>query len=139
MFDASGLPNHGGEGKSDFVHVSYNSIDISAWIDLWWDKLDVAVINVMMAIFHLPKSTKFESFQMLPSSFINYIAKETSTSLIVMISFESYYENLLKTLTKGRRKGHHLSVQYEVIESADISNVSMKALLSHKQNKQGLT
>ena len=92
-----------------------------------------------MAIFHLPKSTKFESFQMLSSSFINYIAKENSTSLIVMISFESYYENSLKTLTKVSWKGHHLSVQYEVVESTDISNVSMKALLSHKQNKQGLT
>ena len=75
----------------------------------------------MSAIFHLPKSFEFESFQIWPSSFINYIVKETSTSVLVMISFESYYENSLKTLTKERQKGDHFSMQYVVIESADLA------------------
>ena len=38
-----------------------------------------------------------------------------------------------------RRKGDHLSVQHEVIESTHISNVSMKGFLSHKNTEQGLT
>ena len=92
-----------------------------ACINLWRDKLDNVVIDVMSAIFHLPKSFKFESFQIWPSSFINYIVKETSTSVLVMISFESYYENSLKTLTKERQKGDHFSMQYVVIESADLA------------------
>ena len=93
----------------------------------------------MTAIFHHPKSTKFESFQMLFSSLINCIVKETSTSSTVIISFDNYYENSLKALTREKRKGDHLSVQYEVIESTDISSISIKKLLSHEKAKQGLT
>ena len=55
---------------------------------------------------------------MLSSSFIKYIVKETSTSSTVIISFESYCKNSLKALTRERRKGDHLSVQYDLIESA---------------------
>ena len=86
---------YGGDGKSDLVHPVCNSIE-GAWIDLCQDKLDVVVIDAMSAIFHLPKSTKCESFQKLSSSLVNYIVKETSTSSTVMISFDSYYENSLK-------------------------------------------
>ena len=57
----------------------------------------------------LPKSTKFESFQM-SSSFVNHIVKEISTSSTVIISFDSYYENSLKAQTKERWKGYHSSV-----------------------------
>ena len=71
-----GFPNHGDDGKSDLVHAACNSIDY-AWIDSYRDKLDVVVINKMSAIFHLPKSTKFESFQISSSSFINYIVIKT--------------------------------------------------------------
>ena len=138
LFDASGLRNHGGDGKSDLVHAVCNSLD-GAWIHLWRDKLHVVVIDAMGAIFHLPKSTKFESFQMLSSSFINYIVKETSTSSTVIISFDSYCKNSLKALTRERRKGHQLSVQYDIIESTHISNVSIKELLSGEKAKQGLT
>ena len=69
MFDASGLPNHGGDGKSDLVNAVCNPID-GAWIDPYRDKLDVVVIDAMSAIFPLPQSTKFENFQM-PSLFVN--------------------------------------------------------------------
>ena len=75
LFDASGLPNHSGERKSDLVHAVCNSID-GAWIVPWRDKLDVVVIDAMSAILHFPKSTKFESFEMLSSSFTNYIFKK---------------------------------------------------------------
>ena len=44
-----------------------------------------------------------------------------------------------RALTRERRKGHHLSVQYDVIGSTYISNVSIKELLSHEKTKQGLT
>ena len=71
------------------------------------DKLDVAVIDAMSAIFH-PLSLKI--FQMF-SSFINYIVKETSMSSAVIISFDSYCENSLKALTRKGKKGDHLSVQ----------------------------
>ena len=70
LFDSSGLPNHGGDGKPDLVHAVCNFID-GAWIDPWRDQLDAVVIDAMSATFHLPKSTKFESFQMLSLSFIN--------------------------------------------------------------------
>ena len=75
---------------------------------------------------------------MLPSSFINYIVKETSTSSTVIISFDRYCENSLKALTRERRKGYHLSVQHNVIASTDISNVSITELLSHEKIKQRL-
>ena len=75
LFDANGLPNHGGDGKSDLAHAVCNCIDV-AWINSWRDELDVVVIDAMSAIFHFPKSTKCESFHMLSSSFINYIVKE---------------------------------------------------------------
>ena len=75
---------------------------------------------------------------MLPSSFINYIVKETSTSSTVIISFDRYCENSLKALTRERRKGYHLSVQHS-IASTDISNVSITELLSHEKIKQRLT
>ena len=135
LFDSSGLPNPGFDGKSDLVHAVFNYIN-GAWIDPCRDKLDVVVIDVMIAIFHLSKSTKVESSQMF-SSFINHIGKETSASFKVIISFDSYYENSLKALTRERRKDDHLSVQYGAIESADISNVSIKELISHgkKQNR----
>ena len=99
LFDPSGLPNHGGDGKPDLVHAVCNFID-GAWIDPWRDKLDAVVIDAMSATFHLPISTKFGSFQMLSLSFMNYIVKETLTSSKVIISFDSYYENSLKVLTK---------------------------------------
>ena len=86
---------HVNDGKSDLVHPVCNSIE-GAWIDPCQDKLDVVVIDAMSAIFHLLKSTKFESFQMLSSSLVNYIVKETSTSSTVIISFDSYYESSLK-------------------------------------------
>ena len=56
LFDTSGLPNHGGDGKSDLVHAVSNCID-DVWVNLWRGKLDVVVIDAMRAIFHLPKST----------------------------------------------------------------------------------
>ena len=92
----------------------------------------------MGTIFHLPKSNMFGSFQLLTLPFINHIVKEISTSSTVIISFESYYENLLKALTKERPKVDHLSGQYDVIESTNISNVSNKELLSHQKPKQEL-
>ena len=64
LFDASHLPNHGDEKISNLMHALCYSID-SAWIDPWRDELDVVVIDVISVIFHLPKSTKFESFQIL--------------------------------------------------------------------------
>ena len=69
MFDASDLPNHGGDGKSDLVNAVCNPID-GAWIDPYRDKLDVVVTDAMSAIFPLPQSTKFENFQM-SSLFVN--------------------------------------------------------------------
>ena len=72
-------------------HAVYNSID-GAWIDPWRDKLDVVVTVATSAIFYFPKQTKFESFQMLLSSFINNIVKETLTSSTVIISPNRYYE-----------------------------------------------
>ena len=135
LFDASGLPNHGGDRKWDLVNAVCNSID-GAWIDQWRDKLDAVVIDAMSAIFHLRKSTKYESFQMLSSSFINYIAREASALSTVIFSFDSYCENSLKALSRERRRDDHLSVQYYVIESTYISNASMKELLSHETAKQ---
>ena len=99
LFDASCLPNYGGEGKSDSVHAVCYLID-GAWIDSWRDKLDVAVIDVKSTAFRLPKTTKCESFEMLSLSFINYIFKKTSRSSLVIISFDSYYENQLSALTR---------------------------------------
>ena len=46
--NTSGLPNYGGDGKSDFVHAVCNSID-DGWVDPWRDKLDVVVIGAMSA------------------------------------------------------------------------------------------
>ena len=63
LFDARGLQNHGVDGKSDLVNALCNSID-DTWINPWRDELDVAVIDAVCAIFHLPKSTKFERSQM---------------------------------------------------------------------------
>ena len=101
---------HGGDGKSDFVHAVCKSME-GAWIDPWQDKLDVTVIDAISTIFHLPKSTKFEIFQMSPSPLINYIVRE-------------------------RQKGDYLRLQYVVIESTDISNVSIKKLLSHEKKRK---
>ena len=75
LFETSGLQNHGVDGTPDLVHVVCNSTD-SAWIDPWQGKVDVAVmIDAMRAIFHLPRSTKFESFLLLSSSFLNNMVK----------------------------------------------------------------
>ena len=89
LFNVSGLPNHGSDRKSDLVHAVCSSID-SAWINLWRDKQDVRVTDVMSTIFQLPKSNKFQSFPMFISPFINHIVKETLTSSTVIISFDSY-------------------------------------------------
>ena len=70
LFDINGLPNHGSDVRSDLLHTLSNCID-GAWIDSWWGKLDVTVIDAI--IFHLPISTKFKSFQMLSTSFLNHI------------------------------------------------------------------
>ena len=75
---------------------------------------------------------------MLSLSFIIHIVKETSMSSTVTISFDSCYENILEALTKERRKDDHLSGQYEVIESTDISNVSRKELVSQGKTIQEL-
>ena len=40
LFDVSGSPNHGGDGKSDLVHAFCNSRE-GPWIAPWRDKLDV--------------------------------------------------------------------------------------------------
>ena len=130
LFDASGLPNHDVDGKSGLLHAVCSSIDC-ARINPWRHKLDVVVIDVMSAIFDLPKSTKFERFQLLPLSFIKYIVKETSTSSTGIISYDSYYTISLKAL-----KGDHLHVQYEVIEAADISIVSKKNFYHMKKQNR---
>ena len=121
------------------VYGVCNSID-GAWIDSWRNKVDVVVIDVMSIMFHLPKSNTFESSQMLTLSFINQIVTETSTSSTAFISsiIDSYYENLLKAQSKGRQKFDHLSGKCEVMESTDISNISIKELLSQKKTKQEL-
>ena len=77
---------------------------------------------------------------MLTLSFINQIVTETSTSSTAFISsiIDSYYENLLKAQSKGRQKFDHLSGKCEVMESTDISNISIKELLSQKKTKQEL-
>ena len=77
---------------------------------------------------------------MLTLSFINQVVTETSTSSTAIISsiIDSYYENLLKAQSKGRQKFDHLSVKCEVIESTDISNISIKEFLSQKKTKQEL-
>ena len=93
----------------------------------------------MSAIFHLPKSTKFESFQMFYSSLQIILLKELQQHLTVIISFGSYCENSLKALTRERRKGDYLNVQYDVTESTDMSNASTKELQPHEKTKQGLT
>ena len=121
---------HDGDGKSDLLHAVCSSIDC-AWINPWRHKLDAVVIDVMSAIFDLPKSTKFERFQLLPLSFIKYINKETSTSSTVIISYDSYYKNSLKALT-----GDHLHVQYDVIEATDISVVSKKNFYHMKKQNR---
>ena len=69
---------------------------------------------------------------MLSLSFINHIVKESSTFSTVTNPFDSYYENLLKDLNKERRRVGQLSLQYNITESADINNVSIKGLLSHE-------
>lgn len=107
------------------------------YFDPWQDKLDVVVTDAMSAIFHLTNSTKFESFQMLSSSFVNYIVKKTWATSTVTISLNSYCENSLIALTRESRKGNHLSVQYDIQESIDISNLSVKELLSNEKAKTG--
>ena len=62
LFDANGLPNNGGDGKSNLVHAVTNSID-GASIHPWRGKLNVSVIVAIGTIFHLPLSIKFESFK----------------------------------------------------------------------------
>ena len=42
--------------------------------------------------------------------FINDIVKETSRSSTAIISFDSYYENSLKALTREIQNGDHLTV-----------------------------
>ena len=103
MFDASGLPNYRRDGKSDLAHAASSSID-GAWINLWRDKIDLALIDARSAIFHLPKSAKFGSLQILSLLYINHFVKETSAAFTVIIIFDSYYENSLKALTSERRK-----------------------------------
>ena len=115
LTDASGLPDHGGDGKSDLVHAVYNSID-SAWSDPWREELVVTVIAEMSAIFHLSNVVLI---------ILNHIVKETSTLSTVIISTDTYEISLI-ALTRERCKGDHLSVQYEIAESTDISNVSIK-------------
>ena len=63
LFDARGLQNHGVDGKSDLVNAVCISID-GTWMNPWRGELDVAVIDAVRAILHLPKSTKFERFEM---------------------------------------------------------------------------
>ena len=96
----------------DIVVIDIVVIDIAV--------IDVVVIDAMSAIFRLPKSTKFKSFQMLSSSF--------------MASY-SYCEKSLTALTRERRKGHHLSVQYDVIYSTYTSN--NKITFVSQKNKTG--
>ena len=116
FFDASGLSNHSGCAEWDLVHAVCNYLSANRSVARYTRcrsdivvidivvidiaVIDVVVIDAMSAIFRLPKSTKFKSFQMLSSSF--------------MASY-SYCEKSLTALTRERRKGHHLSVQYDVI------------------------
>ena len=50
LFDANGLPNNGGDGKSNLVHAVTNSID-GASIHPWRGKLNVSVIVAIGTIF----------------------------------------------------------------------------------------
>ena len=45
----------------------------------------------------------------------------------------------IKTTDQEKVNGDYLSMQNDVIESTDISNVSIKELLSHDKAKQGVT
>ena len=50
--------------------------------------LDAVAIDVMKTVFHLPKSTKFESFQMFSTSFLNGQTHSSNSSAIADELFE---------------------------------------------------
>ena len=46
LFDATGLPNHGSNERSNLLHALSSCI-VEAWIDPWQGKLDITVIDVI--------------------------------------------------------------------------------------------
>lgn len=96
LFDDSGLPNHGREGISDFLHAVINCID-DVWIDLWRGKLDFAIVDGMRAILNRQKWTMLEIFKCFH---VKKMFQETLMSSTEIISFDGCYENMLKVMTK---------------------------------------
>ena len=135
FFKPNGEQNDGGEGKGQLVkevrdYVKNSFYDINNRGDF-----DVVVIDAMMILQKLKKTSDIKTFDDLSKLFNSSIERVSLGSEMVIVAFDKYIASSLKCKTRALRHGKVVPVEFEVLGNRNIENVSLKLLLSHVKTK----
>lgn len=75
------------------------------------------------------------SFNDLAEIFAHNVLKFCRTTSTTIAPFDTYRDGLLKNNTREKRKWGVTRITFEVADHTDITNISMKQILSHLKTK----
>ena len=101
---------------------------------------DIVAIDTMQVVqkqISMPATVK--TFKDLGDIFCQDIKKLMGSCCVGTIAFDTYYNISLKKSVRSGRLGNAVPVEITVDDAFDISDASLKEILSHTRTKQQLT
>ena len=139
FFKSNGEQHDGGEGNGQLVKEIRDYVKNSFFDINNREGFDVVVIDAMMILQKLKKTSDTKTVDDLSKLFNSSIERVSLGSQMVIVAFDKYIESSQKSKTRALRNGKVVPVEFEVLGNRNIENVSLKLLLSHIKTKTSLT
>ena len=99
----------------------------------------VAVFDGMAELQKLKKTPSMKTCQDLAIEFCSKLDSSLQKYDETHLVFDTYLENSLKNAMRRKRAGKTTPVEFKISDSTNITNISMRTLLSHSKTKDELT
>ena len=132
LFRHDGTLYDGFQGKSKLVGkiLEYTRHESSTYLNA-----DCVVIDAMFLLNQMnPKPTTVRNGNDLAAEFLNRVYQISSTSSFVVIVFDQYLPNSMKSLTREKRGGK-MARYFKVTEETSLEKIGMTELLSNTSTK----
>ena len=100
---------------------------------------DIVAIDEMQLVEKISNPASVKNFKELADVFCQGVEKLMGSCRVVLIAFDVYYDISLKNSTRSGRLGNAIPVEFTVDDTFDISDTSLKEILSHTRTKKQLT
>ena len=128
LMNTDGSLLDGGEGKSQLVKTLKTESGTSSQPLI--NDFDCIAIDAMCLLNQMNKPTWVKTGKDLASSFCKRVDDIAMSATTVLVAFDTYKDVSLKNVTRAKRQTKKVSRQYEITSSTNLSQLSMKDLLS---------